>query len=409
MKILLVNKYHYLRGGSERVYFNTKELLERNGHEVICFSMKDERNLPCPQEKYFVPEVDFSNHKSWPSKVARFFYNVDAARRLEQLILEEKPDIAHLHNIAHQLTPSILKPLRKHNIPIVQTLHDFHLICPAYSLLSHGKICERCKKHKYYQCILHICVQNSFPASVTAALDLTAQHWFKYYKENVDLFISPSNFLKNKLEEWGVEEPIEVVNYPIDLRPLQPKYEAGDYLIYFGRLSPDKGIRTLIRAMKSLPDIKLKVAGDGPLKSVLSDYIAENKMTNVELLGPKYGEELFDLIRNARFVVVPSECYDNYPLAVLESFALGKPVLGTRLGGIPELIVENYNGWFFEYGNVEDSVEKIKLHFNEKESIVEFGKHARQMIEKQNSPEKDYYNLMRCYDMVLESNKVKGG
>jgi len=409
MKILLVNKFHYLKGGSERVYFDTKELLEKNGHQVVCFSMKDERNVASPQEKYFVPNVDFNSRWNWFGKAARYIYFPRAAKNLEKLIIDEKPDLAHLHNISHQLTASILKPLKKHGIPIVQTLHDYQLICPNYRLFTKGRVCERCKKHKYYNCVFNKCVQNSFWPSVLAAMELKAQWLFGFYRQKVDLFISPSDFLKTKLRQWGVDQPIEVVNNFVDLEKFKPEFNPGDYIVCVSRLSNEKGIMTLLRAMRKISQIKLKLIGDGPQKKLIENFIARKQIKNVEYLGAKYDQELFACIKNARFVVMPSEWYENYPMLAIEAMALGKPVLAANLGGLNEMIADGVNGWHFEAGNLKDLRAKISQHFNETDSLEQLGRNARQAVEHKNCSSEYYQRLMRCYEGVLDKGGVKLG
>ena len=211
MKILLINKFHYLKGGAERVYFETKRLLEENGHDVICFSMQDEKNVPCTESGFFVPHVDFSDKVGWYKKAFRFIYYKESARRLEKLIKEEKPDIAHLHNVYHQLTYSILKPLKKYHIPIVQTLHDYNLIAPDYNLYSNNRICESCKAHKYYKCVFRKCLQNSFFSSLWGALESYVS-WFAGYAKKIDQFIAPSKYLSQKYADWGFTRPIKVIH-----------------------------------------------------------------------------------------------------------------------------------------------------------------------------------------------------
>jgi len=408
MRVLLINKFHYLKGGSERVYFDTKKVLEQNGHEVVCFSMNDERNLPSAQAEYFVDNVDFGASGDWWNKVKRYFYYPEAARKLEQLIVKEKPDVAHLHNIYHQLTPSILKPLRKHNIPVVMTLHDYQLICPNYQLFRRGRVCEHCRKHRYYHCALHGCVQNSFLPSVLAGLELFFNWVFSFYVRGVDLFISPSVFLKEKFVNWGVKKRIEVINNFVDLEKFQANFSVGAYLVCVGRLSREKGIMTLLRAIRKLPQIRLKLVGDGPMKEIIKNYISKKQVRNVEFVGKKSGAELFDLIRGSSFVVVPSEWYENYPMVVLEAMALGKPVLASNLGGLKEMVEENKTGWFFEAGNIKDLRLKIKNHFNDIETIERLGRNARQAVEQKNCSKVYYEKLIGCYNTVLPEEKKIG-
>jgi glycosyltransferase involved in cell wall biosynthesis len=401
MKILLINKFHYLRGGSERVYFDTKDILEKNGHEVVCFSMQDDRNIPDRNEEFFADNVDFSSNEMWPTKILRFFYYAKAAKKLALLLEKEKPDIAHLHNISHYLTPSILKPLKDRKIPIVQTLHDYQLICPNYHLYANGTICERCKKHKYYNAVIQKCVAGSLVKSKMAATELYMQWFFRFYKEKIDLFLSPSNFLKDKIREWGVKQPVVVLNNGLNLDNFSPNYEPGNYVVCVSQLSREKGIMTLIKAMRKIPEIKLKLIGDGPQKKEIKEYIKKKQIRNVEYLGSKYDKELRDLVAGSRFSIFPSENYENYPMVVIEAMALGKPVLGSEIGGVAELISSNVTGWHFLSGNIRSLRFQIKSHFDDLEEITKIGQRAREQVEKNNCLQKYYENLLSAYDSVL--------
>ncbi|MBI5077351.1 glycosyltransferase [Candidatus Falkowbacteria bacterium] len=408
MKILLINKFHFLQGGSEQVYFATKRLLEEKGHGVICFSMRHEKNAPCLQDDFFVRNVDFSERRNWFKKAIRFIYFPEAAESLARLLEKEKPDIAHLHNISHHLTPAILKPLRERKIPIVQTLHDYQLICPNYRLFTKGKVCERCKKHRYFQSVANRCVQDSAAASALSALELYAQWLLKFYQEKVDLFISPSQFLADKLQGWGIERPFKVVNNFIDIKNFEPAFSPGDYLVCVSRLSEEKGILTLLAAVKTLPNVKLKLVGTGPQKRLIEKFISENKLKNVEYLGAVYGQKLYDIIRRARIFIIASEWYENYPISVLEAMALGKPVLASDIGGLPEIVKENENGWLFPAGDAAALSQKIKECFNAK-NIELLGRQARKQIEHKNCSERYYDELMAGYDSACERYRIGMG
>ena len=409
MKILLVNKFHYLKGGSERVYFLTKKILEENGHDVICFSMKDERNLPSDEAKYFSSNIDFSSTERWVGKSRKFICNPEAAKKLKQLIDKEKPDVAHLHNISHQLTPSILKPLRKAGVPIVQTLHDYQMICPNYRLYVKGEVCERCYKHRYYNCFINKCMRNKRLPSLLATVELYLQWIMRTYRQKIDIFISPSQFLQKKLQDWGVKKPIEVVNNFIEMEKFKPNYDNKDYIVCVSRLSEEKGIMTLLAAMRKLPKVKLKLIGDGPDRQKVENYIRSKKLTNVKYLGPKYDQKLFDLIANAKFFIIPSQWYENYPMLVIEAMALGKPVLASQLGGLEEMVIEGHNGWFFRPGSIRDLRSKIEAHW-QGEDLVELGKAGRKMVEQKNSSETYYKELMAIYNKLKKSkSKVDFG
>jgi glycosyltransferase involved in cell wall biosynthesis len=403
MKVLLINKFHYLKGGAERVYFNTKKTLEDAGHTVICFSTKDDKNLPCDQENYFVDNVDFTSNKKPFKKAFRLIYYRKAAKNLDQLIKAEKPDIAHLHNVSHHLSYSILKPLISHKIPIVQTLHDYQLISPNYHLFCRGKICENTKNGNYYNCIFHRCVKNSFLKSILGAFEL---YFYKYLRvqEKINLFISPSKFLKEKFQEFGFNSKIEVIPNFLNTGNYKPQYEAGDYIVFAGRLSAEKGLLNLLKAIKQLPDIKLKIVGDGPLKKELHTYTQLENINNVEFTGHQNGQQFQDSIRNSKFVVVPSIWYENYPMTVIEAEAYGKPVLASNIGGLNEQIINRYNGLHFKYYSVADLTDKITKLFASTD-LENYGRNARAEVEKTNSEDTYYENIISIYNKLLPTEK----
>ncbi len=269
MKILLVNNFYYNRGGDCTYLFSLKSLLEKKGHKVIIFSMHHPENFESEYSKYFVSHINYAEmvkNKSLSSGIRVLFrsiYSIEAKRKLETLIEEERPDIAHLNNIRQHVTTSILTTLKKSRIPVVWTLHDYQIICPNISFLAKGEICERCKKRKYYWPIIVRCKKESFLASTMAAMEHSAQMIMKMY-DSVDVFISPSNFLKNKLIEYGLDKDrIMCLNNFNDLDESTATGGAGDYYIYVGRLERVKGVKTLIDAALKLKTGRLKIVGDG--------------------------------------------------------------------------------------------------------------------------------------------------
>ncbi|OGF31345.1 hypothetical protein A2223_03395 [Candidatus Falkowbacteria bacterium RIFOXYA2_FULL_35_8] len=406
MKILLINKFYYYRGGAETVFFITKKILEEAGHHVVVFSMDDSRNQSSPYSEFFVSNIDFAGRDNFfaeMKKIARSFYSLEAKHKLEQLIKQEKPDIAHIHNFMHQLTPSILKVLRDNKIPVVQTLHDYQLICPNYHLYIENSVCERCKQIKFFNATLHRCLKDSYLISFWASLEFYLMRVLKLYREKIDYFISPSDFLSQKIQSWFQDKkiPIIVVPNPFEVEKYEPNYNLGDYVLCVSRFIKEKGIETLIRAMKNNPSIKLKIAGSGPDFVRMKDIVLSENLSNVELLGHQAQEQVLSLVKNCRFVVIPSELYENQPMVILESMALGKPVLGSDIGGIPELISKNKTGWLFEAGNVSDLEKELSEIYSADTEIVEFGKAARKYIEQTHSSEVYYHDLIQVYDKLL--------
>jgi len=404
VKILLVNNFYYNRGGDCTYLFSLKKLLEEKGHKVIVFSMHHPRNFKSEYSKYFVSHVDYAEESRNMSISSGFrvlfrsIYSTEARKKMEKLIKDEKPDIVHLNNIRHHLTPSILYPVKAENIPIVWTLHDYQLICPNISFLAGGRICERCKKRKYYWPPLVRCKKDSLPASTMAAIEHTAQWIFKMY-DLVDVFICPSEFLRNKFIEYGFQEKkLVLLNHFVDINEEYSIETDSDYLLYIGRLSEEKGIRTLIDTVVKLNAVKLKIAGDGPLKEELLIYAdSRDKNKVIEFVGHKDRKEIIKLLKNCRFLIFPSEWYEVSGLVILEAFACGKPVIGSRIGGIPELIKDNVTGLTFEPCNSDDLSEKIEYLNRNPEKITEMGRNARSFVEQDLNGEKHYEMLIDIY------------
>jgi len=405
MKILMINKFFYRKGGSEAYMFDLIGLLKNEGQQIIEFSMQDEKNRPSKFADYFVKNINFSKREGWLKdlkKAWHLLYSCEAKKKLETLVKTEKPDIAHLHNFNFQITPAILSVLKKYKIPVVWTMHDYHLICPNYRLFTQGKICERCKINKFYNCYKYKCIKNSRAMSFLAMLEMYLHKVILRSYDKIDLFISPSKFLAAKVQEWGIRpEKIKQLYNFVNLEEFKMADEIGEGLIYFGRLSEEKGLLFLLEAMKDLKDINLKLVGDGPQKTELKNFIAANNLSNVQLLGHKNGQELYNLIKNSRLVVLPSIWYENNPLAILEAFALAKPVIGSNLGGIPELVKEKETGFVFKAGDFEDLKAKIKDNYFQIDLIRNMGINARQFIEANCGPNKHYQQLLQIYQSLI--------
>lgn len=390
MKILQINKFFFQKGGSERYYFALRELLQNHGHKVIDFSMQHPDNLPSPDAEFFSSQIDYSEKQKKLRMALKFISNNEAAKKLEQLVRLEKPDVAHLHNIHHQLTPAITKTLKKFEIPIVQTVHDYQPICPNYLLYTNGAVCTRCKKHKYYACLLHKCVQHSYMKSALAMLEMSYNRCLDNYLQYVDALIAPSKFMFNTLREWGIKNKLYQI-YNFVEPPIPTKVYLADYFLYFGRLSKEKGLMTLFSAFKQLPGKKLIVAGDGPLSKELNKI----KSPNIKLVGYKEAAELSALIQQAQAVIVPSEWCENNPYSVLETKALKKWIIAANIGGLPELINPRKNGTLFTPGSTEE-LKKI---------IENYKYQAGQELENQYTSKFHYKKIMHVYKTVCLEQK----
>jgi glycosyltransferase involved in cell wall biosynthesis len=403
MKILLINKFFYLKGGSERTFFDEAKLLEENGNQVVFFSMRDEKNLYSPHSEYFIDGVDYDIPSGIGGNIAKSFkllYSFEAKKKLEALIIREKPDIAHLHNIHHQISPSIIHLLKKYNIPVVMTLHDCKMVCPAYTMTRNGQPCEECSQGRYFRCFIHRCTKGSYLKSMINVMEMYLHHRILRIYEGVDIFISPSQFLRDKLKGMGFNRKIITLPNPIDTRLYQPKYDStARAFCYFGRLSPEKGILSLIEAMDGI-DADLKIIGAGPLKSEILGRVKSEERTRIHLVGYKSGDELKAEVGDCLAVIVPSECYENYPYAILESFALGKPVVGSRIGGIPELVIDRETGFTFTPGDQADLRSRLKIILSDHDLVVKMGRQARKFVLENLKPEQHYQELMKIYQLA---------
>lgn len=354
MKVLLINNFHYRKGGSESVYFNTADILREHGHEVIFFSQQDDQNQPCAQAEYFI-----RNKKtvSCIQGVANYFYNKEAKHKLEKLILYEKPDIAHVHLFWGGLSPSIFKTLQNYQIPLVHTVHDYRMVCPAYTFkLPNGEVCERCKGRHFYKCTQYRCSKGSFVQSIVMTIEMYIRNKFFNPIKNIDGFIFVSEFSRGKHQQYiqGITDTNSIVLYNMaSYIDLQKSNSLSDsYYLFFGRLSHEKGLVTLIKAFCQMPYLRLLIVGVGPEEKELKDMVANSKARNIEFLGYKYGDDLLSVVCNALFVIVPSEWYENNPMTIIESYACGVPVIGSRIGGIPEIVEAGKTGFLFDSRDV---------------------------------------------------------
>jgi len=407
MKILFVNKYYHPSGGPETVILQSKEKLESLGNKVVLFSMQHPRNLETQYSRYFVCNVDYNSSNSFLNKAKmslNIFYSFEAKKKMELLLNEEKPDLAHLHNIYHQISPSILPVLKKRDIPVVMTLHDFKLVCPNYTFLRKGKPCERCEGKHFYKAVIHRCVKDSYWKSLVCSLEMYFHRFLKIYQDSVDIYITLSEFSKDRFIKYGIpkEKIFNLPNY-ISLPQYSSQSFNQDYILFLGRLEDKNGIFTLIRAMKHLPEITLKVAGEGTLKSSLESYVKEKKLENISFKGFVTGEELHQLIANSSFTIFPNHAYHLCPMSILESFAFGKPVIGSNLGSIPELINDGIDGLLFEPGNAEDLAEKIKYLYHHPLLAQKMGISARKKVEEKYSEEGYYKKLFGIYNDLIKN------
>ena len=360
MRILLANKFYYARGGDCICTINLEELLKKNGHEVAVFSMDFPENLSTPWSKYFPSEIKFKPGFGMIETFTRPFGTNEVKTKFNALLDDFLPDVVHVHNIHSQLSPMIVELAHKRGIKVIWTLHDYKLLCPRYDCLRNGNVvCEECFGNKH--CVVeHKCMKRSRIASLLAYWE--ALKWNKQRLEaSTDVFVSPSSFLAEKMEKGKFDKmKIHILCNFIDVeKTRKQEYYKQDYYCFIGRLSHEKGVATLVKAARQLP-YKLKIIGGGPLMNELKKMAAGS---NIEFVGYKQWPEIKESVGCARFSVIPSEWYENNPLSVIEAQCLGTPVLGARIGGIPELIEEGESGMLFEPKNIMDLKKKIEAMF----------------------------------------------
>lgn len=403
MRILLVNKFHYLRGGSEKYYFELAKLLKSHGHTVAFFSMKNENNIKTGDREYFVDEIDMNTGSKF--EALNVIYSKKNKALMEKALEEFKPDIVHINNFQRQLSASIIDAVKEKNIPLIMTAHDLNPICPASIMLYNGEVCEDCITKGYTSCIKKKCIKNSMLKSVLGYIEKKYYDLHKIFCK-VDCIISPSEFNKNQLLKGKLKcNDITVIHNFVN-ETEKTDYTLGDCAFYFGRLSREKGILNLVEAINNIPGAQLIIAGDGPERENIQAYIKEHKLENrITLLGYLNQNDIRENIRKCRFVTVPSIWYENCPYSILETMEIGKPIIGSKIGGIPELIQDGINGFTYEHNDVTKLTNILMKLFGNDETVKQFSKNSKQIFIQNYSAEAYYNKLMTVYNKYINTDK----
>jgi glycosyltransferase involved in cell wall biosynthesis len=402
--LLAINNYHYHRGGAEVVFLEQNRMFREYGCNVVPFSMQHPKNFPSSWDDHFISKIEFGEMHSLKEKAinaGRVIFSLEARRKIAELVDTIRPDIAHAHNVYHHISPSIFGLLKSRGIPVVLTLHDLKVACPAYKMLTHDGICERCKGGKFWNAVQHRCLKNSALLSALAMVESSVHKILGLYSRNIDRFIVPSLFYQEKLVEWGWprERFVHIPNF-VDIDRLLPNGTApGSAFLYIGRLSPEKGLSTFIRAV-ALAGVKGWIVGTGPEYRNLMQLV-EDCQADIKFFDYLSGDALWSVMRQARTLVLPSEWYENAPMSIMESYALERPVIGARIGGIPELIRENDTGALFESGNVEALAHEMRRFSNLPDStILRMGKAGRAWMSADYSAPKYRNRLLDLYNRM---------
>jgi glycosyltransferase involved in cell wall biosynthesis len=382
-KLLSLNTYNYRRGGSDVVFLEHDAMFRAQGWDTAVMTMLHPKNEASPWSRFFADEIEFGHEYGALDRLAmagKVIYSGEARRKISALLDEFPADVAHAHCIYHHLSPSVLMELKQRGIPTVMTAHDLKLACPAYKMLNRGGVCEKCRSGNLLHVVANRCIRDSLPVSALIMLESAVHKSLGLYRRNLDRVVAPSLFYKQKLMEWGwPERQLAYIPNYVEAAAYTPRYEPGDYFFYFGRLAMEKGVATLIRAAAQA-GVKLRVAGTGPEGDALKALAAEAG-GDIGFLGFVSGEPLWKWVREARAIVLPSEWYENAPMSVLEAYASGKPVIGARIGGIPEMVKPDETGLLFESGNMGELADCMRrLAAAPDDSVADMGRAARRYV-----------------------------
>lgn len=415
MNILLTNYRYFLSGGPERYLFNVKDLLESRGHEVVPFSVKHPRNDPTPYSEYFLsaltddPEaVAFREFKLTPANLARLvdrtFLSIEARRNIQKLLEAKHIDVAYTLHFLRWISPSIFSELARRKVPIVVRVSDFEYMCPGTHLLRDGEICEICVGAGLGPSVKYRCVQRSLPLSLA--------HWasMSLYKltgalDKIDAFVCPSRFTRGQMEKAGFARG-KLFHVPtfIDADAIEPAFSGGEHILYTGRISTEKGVDVLIKAYemlqsksaKGIPPLYIIHTG-GEEARALEDRARSGDLKNVTVMSGLGRQEFYSYVRRAAFTVVPSLCYDNLPNVILESYANGKPVVGSNRGSISEVVHDGETGLLFEPGDSGDLAEKLEWMVEHRPELSDMGRVGRRLVEEEHSKDLHYEKLMGVF------------
>lgn len=410
-RLLSLNTYNYRRGGSDVVFFEHDALFRSLGWETAVMAMHHPKNEPSPWSKFFVDEIEFGHEYGVLQKLtmaSKVIYSSEARRKLSRLLDDFPANVAHAHCIYHHLSPSVLMELKQRGIPTLMTAHDLKLACPSYKMVNRTGICERCKDGNLFNVIRYRCVRNSLPISGLIALESAIHKFMGVYKKNLDKVVAPSQFMRNKLIEWGWDagQIAYIPNY-IDAARFKPLYTPGNYFVYFGRLQLDKGVATVLKAAIQA-GVRLHVVGTGPDE----DFIKQLGAPYPDQLifhGYKKGNALWDIVGGARAAVLASEIYENASISVLEAYACGKPVIGARIGGIPEMVHEGETGALFESRNVEELAALLaRFSAMPDEQVAAIGEAAHAYVSKNFTAERYLRDMLALYGELGVRMDVSG-
>ena len=408
MKVLLVNYRYFLSGGPESYLFKVEDLFRRHGDEVFVLSARDSRNRPCPQENYFVAgrgnDVYFRRIRLTPANALKLlkgaFYNPEAARNLTRMIRDLRPDAVYVLQQNNLLSPAVFMAARRAGVRVVHRLSDYNPMCPRFDFLRAGEPCEKCLAGSLWNAVRFKCVQRSFGASLVRVLSMFFHRWIGAF-DCVDGFVVTNRFMERKLRESGVApERIFLVPTFIDSAAIRPRYGDDGYVLYLGRLEPEKGPQYAVAAMAHLADLDLRLKLTGTLADDHTGQLAplierHDLAKRIDFEGFVQGAQLDALIAGALGLVCPSVLYDNLPNVLLEAAAYGKPVIAPRHGCFPGAVEDGRTGLLYAPGDAADLADKIRRLRTTPGLAETLGRNARAKCEREYAPERHYRDLRR--------------
>lgn len=389
MKILLAHNYYRQFGGEDVVFKSEAELLRGKGHEVVEFTQNNEK-------AYGMNKLTLAIRAIWSR---------DTYKRISEILKKFNPEVAHFHNTFLLISPSVYHACFRKKIPVVQTLHNYRFICPAATFFRKNNVCQDClKKFFPWPGVCNACYKGYLESAVVAAM-LSTHRLVGTWRNKVDIYIALNEFMRNKFIECGFP-PGKICIKPNFVNTLTYfKEKKGEFVLYIGRLSEEKGVLILLKAWEQLKGIPLKIAGEGPLEKKVRQIIAEKGLSEVEYLGFIRHEEINSLIGRARFLIFPSIWFESCPITILEAYASGVPVLASRLGAMEEIVSDKRTGLLFEAGNSRDLASKVSWAWNNPEETTRLGQGAYSEYKLKYTPERNYEILMSIYRKAVDSKR----
>ena len=386
VKVLLVHNAYQRPGGEDVVFAQEAQMLKNAGHDVILYQRSN-----WDVEKYQgLRKISLAKGTVWAS---------DSRRDFLGLLQREKPEVVHVHNTFMMISPSIYSACREVGVPVVQTLHNYRLLCPGATLFREGKVCEECVGHSFWPSVKYGCYHESKLTTAVVAIMLTSHHQRGTWRNEITSYVALTEFSRRKFIEGGLPaDKIFVKSNFVDPDPAA-RTSDGEYALFVGRLSPEKRVSTVLAAWKRLPrNIPIKVIGGGPDRAQLEAQAIKDGLGNVQFLGQLPREQTLAAINNAKFLVFSSEWYENFPVTIAEAFACSTPVVASKMGAMQEIVSEGRTGLFFTSGDPDSLAERVQWAWSHPDEIRAMGKEARHEYESKYTAAKNYPQLMEIYE-----------